>query len=163
MKPTDYIRAKARAGYALRVWLVAVVPSLIYFFTLVSIGADSLQPPAGTLDAAVAGYSILVSPILETALMLLLAYLLELLVPRSEWMRIIVLATTFALAHGYDGGWRQVIATVWPSLVYSVTLIRGLKQSTRVAFVLTAAVHALYNLTFFAVGVLGAFIAGPDV
>ena len=156
------IDPKSRVGYALRAWVVAVLPSLIYFCILVSIGVDSLRPPAGTLDGATAVYSILISPLLETALMLILAFLLGLLIPRSERVRIILLATTFALAHKYGGGWRQVIATIWPSLVYSVTLITWLKKSAREAFVLTTLVHALFNLTFFVVGVLGAFIADPE-
>ena len=150
----------SRAGYALRAWLVATAPSLVYFFTLVSIGADSLQPPAGALDVAIAGYSILLAPVLETALMLLLASLLSWLIPRSERVRIVLLAAIFALAHVYGGGWRQVIASFWPSLVYSVTLVTWLKHSVKDAFVLTALVHALYNLSIFAVGALGVLIAG---
>lgn len=163
MKPTEHPRQHTHAGYVFRAWLFAVVPSLIYFFTLVSIGAETLQPPTGRLDVAVAAYSTLVSPLLETALMLLLASPLGLLIPRSERARIVLLAMTFALAHKYGGGWRQVIATAWPSLVYSVTLITWLKKSARQAFLLTALVHALYNLTFFVVGALGMLIAESNV
>jgi hypothetical protein len=53
----------SRAGCALRAWLVAVVPSLLYFFALVALGTDSLRPPPGALDAKFARYSILVAPL----------------------------------------------------------------------------------------------------
>lgn len=151
----------SRTGYVLRAWLVAVVPSLLYFFTLVSIGADSLRPPAGALDATFAGYSILAAPLLESALMFPLASLLALIIPRQPRVQIVLLAMICALAHLFGGGWRQVIASFWPFLIYSATLTTWLKRSGRVAFVLTAFVHALYNATFFGVGAIGNYIAAP--
>lgn len=149
----------SRTGYVVRAWLFAVVPSLLYFFALVSIGADSLRPPAGALDATFAGYSILAAPLLETALMLPLASLLTLIVPRQPRVQIVLLAMICALAHLFGGGWRQVIASFWPFLIYSTTLTTWLKRSGRDAFVLTALVHALYNATFFGVGAIGNHIA----
>jgi hypothetical protein len=151
-----------RAGYAARAWLVAVVPSLLYFAVLVAIGADSLRPPAGALDPAFAGYSILAAPLLETALMLPLAFLLTWIFPRQARLQIAVLALTCALAHKLGGGWRQVLARLWPFLIYSVTLTTWLKRSVKDAFVLTAVVHSLYNATFFAVGALGFLLAAPE-
>ena len=151
-----------RVAYALRAWLVAVLPSLAYFLVLVSIGSESLRAPAGVLDATSAVYSILASPILETALMLPLASLLKLVIPKSEGARIIVLAAAFALAHTFGGGWRQAIASFWPFVVYSVTLNAWLKRSSKDAFMVTASVHALYNATFFGVGALGALFAGGE-
>jgi hypothetical protein len=145
----------------LRAWLVAVVPSLLYFFALVLIGADSLRPPAWTLDATFAGYSILAAPLLETALMLPLASLLALMIPRYVRTRIVLLTVICALAHQIGGGWQQVVASFWPFLIYSATLTTWLKRSSRDAFVLTAFVHALYNATFFGVGALGALLAAP--
>ena len=144
----------SRAGYVLRAWLVAVIPSLLYFFSRVFIGADTLLPPAGTLDAAFAGYSILLAPLLETALMLPAASLLTRVIPRQRHVRIVLLAAIFALAHKIGGGWPQVFASFWPFVIYSVTLNTWLKRSGRDAFVLTALVHALYNATFFGVGAL---------
>jgi hypothetical protein len=145
----------------LRAWLVAAVPSLLYFFARVAIGADSLRPPAWTLDATIAGYSILAAPLLETALMLPLASLLTLLIPRQTRVQIVVLAAICALAHKFGGGWQQVFASFWPFLVYSATLITWLERSGRDAFVLTAVVHALYNATLFGVGALGNLMAAP--
>ena len=66
-----------------------------------------------------------------------------------------------ALAHLFGGGWRQVIASFWPFLIYSATLMTWLKRSGRDAFVLTAFVHALYNATFFSVGAIGNYIYLP--
>jgi len=151
----------SRTAYALRAWLVAVVPSLLYFFALVSIGADSLRPPAGALDATFAGYSILAAPLLETALMFPLASLLTRIIPRQPRVQIVLLAMVCALAHLFGGGWRQVIASLWPFLIYSATLTTWLKRSGRDAFVLTAFVHALYNATFISVGVIGNYIMAP--
>ena len=145
----------------LRAWLAAVVPSLLGFFALVSIGADSLRPPAGALDAAFAGYSILAAPLLETALMLPLASLLTLIIPRQARLQIALLTMVCALAHLFGGGWRQVIASFWPFLIYSATLTTWLKRSGRDAFALTTLVHALYNATFFGVGAIGNYIAAP--
>ena len=153
--------ASGRARYALRAWLIAVIPSLLYFLARVYVGADSLRPPARAFDATIAGYSILVAPLLETALMFPLASLLELLIPRQRWVRIVLLAAVCALAHKFGGGWQQVFASFWPFLIYSVTLTTWLKRSPRDAFVLTAFVHALYNATFFGVGAVGDLLTAP--
>ena len=154
--------AKAdRARYAWRAWLIAVIPSLFYFLARVYVGADSLRPPARSLDAAFAGYSILVAPLLETALMFPLASLLKLMIPGQGRVRIILLAAMCALAHKIGGGWQQVFASFWPFLVYSVTLTTWLKRSHRDAFVLTAFVHALYNATLFGVGAVGDVLTAP--
>jgi hypothetical protein len=150
-----------RAAYALRAWLIAAVPSLLCFLALVYIGADTLRPPARSLDAVVAGYSILAAPLLETALMLPLASLFKWMIPRQERVRIILLAAIGALAHRIGGGWPQVLASFWPFLIYSVTLTTWLKRSQKEAFMLTATVHALYNATFFGVGAIGALMTAP--
>jgi len=151
----------SRTAYVLRAWLVAVVPSLLYFLALVYIGADSLRPPAGAFDATFAGYSILAAPLLETALMFPLASLLTFMIPRQTRLQIVLLAVICALAHKFGGGWQQVIASFWPFLIYSATLTTWLRHSGRDAFVLTAFVHVLYNATFFSVGVLANFMAAP--
>ena len=88
------------------------------------------------------------------------ASLLTLLIPRHRRVQIVVLAMICALAHKFGGGWRRVFASLWPFLIYSVTLTTWLKRSPRDAFLLTALVHALYNATFFSVGALGAIMAG---
>ena len=148
------------AAYALRAWLAAAEPSLLYFLARVAAGAATLRPPARALEPAFAAYSLLAAPLLETALMLPLAYLLASMVPRRVRIQIVLLAAIGALAHYFGGGWRQVFATLWPFLVYATTLITWLPRSGRGAFLLTAFVHALYNATFFGVGALGAFLAG---
>ena len=144
----------SRAVWVLRAWLIAVFPSLLYFLALAGIGANAFQPPGRAFDVAFAGYSILAAPLLETALMLALARLLELLIPQRHRVRIVLLATICALAHRIGGGWHQVLASAWPFLVYSVVLNAWLPRSNRVAFVLTALVHSLYNATLFLVGAL---------
>jgi hypothetical protein len=150
-----------RARYALRAWLIAVIPSLFYFLARVHVGADSLRPPAPALDVTIAGYSILMAPLLETALMFPLASLLEMVIPRQERVRIALLAVICALVHRIGGGWQQVFASFWPFLIYSVTLTTWVKRSRRDAFVVTAFVHALYNASFFGVGVVGVLLTAP--
>ena len=150
----------SRVRYAVRAWLVAVVPSLLFFLALFALGVSALRPPVGALDPLVIGYSILAAPLLETALMLALAELLALMIAGRYRIRIVLLTAICALAHKLGGGWLQVLASVWPFLVYSVTLTSWMEHSKRDAFVITAAVHALYNATFIGVGVLGACLAG---
>lgn len=153
MKPLDISpdATASRTAWVLRAWLVAVVPSFLYLLALAGTGAN---PPGRTLDVAFAGYSILAAPLLETALMLALARLLELLIPRRRRVRIVLLAGLCAAAHGIGGGWQQVLASFWPFLIYSVVLVAWLARSALAAFVLTALVHSLYNATLFLAGVL---------
>jgi hypothetical protein len=151
----------SRAAYVLRAWLIAAIPSLLYFFARVYIGADTLRAPAPALDAMFAGYSVLVAPLLETALMFPLAFLLKRTIPRHGRVQIVLLAAICALAHQIGGGWPQVFASFWPFLIYSLTLTTWLKQSNGAAFALTALVHSLYNATIFGVGALGALLTAP--
>ena len=95
--------------------------------------------------------------------MLPLASLLSLVIPRQSRVQIVLLAMICAVAHLFGGGWRQVIGSFWPFLIYSATLTTWLKRSGRDAFVLTAFVHALYNATFIGVGAIGNYIAAPGV
>ena len=149
-----------RTRYALRAWLVAVVPSLLLFFVLVAVGAASLRPPVPAPDGFAIGYSVLVAPVVETALMLSLAWLLGRAVPGHESLRIVALAVLCALAHKLGGSWRQVVNALWPFLVYAAALCAWRKRSLRDAFAVTAVVHGLYNATFFAVGALAAAASG---
>jgi hypothetical protein len=149
------------AAYVWRAWLVATAPAILLFLALVSVGTNTWHLPAGTFDAAFAGYSVLIAPLLETAGMLALAWLLKWMIPRHERIRIVLLAVTCALAHKFGGNWQQVFASAWPFLIYSVTLSAWLKRSSRAAFMVTALVHAMYNATFFAVGMLGFLLTAP--
>ncbi len=139
--------------YAVRAWLIAVVPALALFLARIASGAATFAPPPGTLDLRLAGYSIVVAPVIETALMLALAWLIARAIPGRRGVRTVTLATLFALAHGIGGGWVQAVIVFWPSLVYSAILLAWWPRSYHAAFALTAVVHALYNATFF-------FIAG---
>jgi hypothetical protein len=139
--------------YAVRAWLIAVVPALALFLARIATGAATFAPPPGTLDLRLAGYSIVVAPVIETALMLALAWLIARAIPGRRGVRIVTLATLFALAHGSGGGWVQAVIVIWPSLVYSAILLAWWPRSHNAAFALTALVHALYNATFY-------FIAG---
>jgi hypothetical protein len=141
-------------------WLVAVVPSLLYFLARVLVGADSLRAPGGALDPWFAAYSLFLAPLIETALMLLLADGLATISPDHRRIRVVLLGLLFALAHKFGGGWQQVVGSAWPLLVYSVTLHRWRERSRTEAFVATALVHALYNATIFGVGALGTLVAG---
>jgi len=146
---------RGRASFVLRASLVAIVPSLLIFGVLVALGIETLRPPTGALDAAFIGYSVLLAPVIETAIMLAFAAVLARLIPRQAGLQIAMLALLAALAHRIGGNWRQVADTAWPILVYAASLVVWLRRSAGDAFIVTAAVHALYNAAFFAVGILG--------
>ena len=149
-----------RARFVLRASLLAIAPSLLVFGVLVALGIDALRAPAGTLDPAFMAYSVLLAPVIETAVMLALATVLARLVPGHVVLQIVVVAFLAALAHRIGGNWRQVADTAWPMLVYATTLVLWLRRSASDAFIVTTTVHALYNMAFFAVGILGPLAMG---
>lgn len=144
-----------RARFTLRASLLAIVPSLLMFGVLVALGIESLRPPTGTPKPAFIAYSVLLAPVVETAVMLALAAVLARLAPRQLALQIALVAIVTVLAHGIGGNWRQVLDTTWPILVYATSLVLWLRRSAGDAFIVTTIVHALYNATFFAVGILG--------
>ena len=151
-----------RARSALRASLLAIVPSLLVFGVLVTLGIDTLRVPTGTLDPAFIAYSVLLAPALESAIMLAVAALLARLVPEHVALQIALVAFVTALAHRIGGDWRQVVDTTWPILVYAASLVLWLRRSASDAFVVTTIVHALYNATFVAVGILGPLAMGES-
>lgn len=136
--------------YALRAWMLALVPSLAVYLARVALGAVSPVPQHGTLDLRFVAYSILIAPVVETALMLPLAWLVVRVIPDRKGAQIVALATSLALAHAVGGGWAQAVNVFWPFLVYSAALLAWWPRSRKGAFALTAVAHALYNATFFA-------------
>ena len=149
-----------RAGFVLRASLLAIVPSLLVFGVLVALGIDTLRAPIGALDPRFVAYSVLVAPVIETAIMLALAAVLTRFFPNHVVAQIVLVTFVTALAHRIGGGWYQVVATTWPILVYATSLALWLRRSARDAFILTTVVHALYNMAFFAVGILGPMAMG---
>lgn len=135
---------------------LAIVPSLLVFGVLVALGIDTLRVPPGALDPALVLYSVLLAPAIETALMLALAAVLARLVPEQAALQAVLIALFTALTHGMWGNWGQVMRTIWPILVYAMSLVLWLRRSVSDAFIVTAIVHAFYNVAFFAVGILGA-------
>ena len=148
-----------RARFVLRASLLAIAPSLLVFGMLVAMGIDTLRTPTG-LDPAFVAYSVLLAPVIETAAMLALAAVLARLVPRHVALQIVLIALVAALAHRIGGNWRQVVNTIWPLLVYATSVVLWLRRSASDAFIVTTIVHALYNMAFFAVGILGPLAMG---
>jgi hypothetical protein len=142
--------------------LLAIVPSLLMFGVLVASGIDALRTPTDTLDPAFIAYSVLLAPMIETAVMLALAAALARLVPKHGTLQIVLVALFAAVTHWIGGDWRQVAYTAWPILVYATSLVLWLRRSARDAFIVTTIVHALYNLAFFAVGILGPLVMGDS-
>jgi len=147
-----------RARFVLRASFLAIAPSLLIFGVLVALGIDTLRAPTGTLDPAFMVYSVLLAPVVETGAMLALAAVLARLLPRHAALQILLLAFVAALAHRIGGDWRQVVNTTWPILVYATSLVLWLRRSASDAFIVTTIVHALYNMAFFAVGILGRLV-----
>ena len=151
-----------RARFVLYASLFAIVPSLLMFGVLVALGIDTLRPPTDTLDPAFIAYSVLLAPVIETAVMLALAAVLIRLLPKHVALQIVLVASFAALSHRIGGDWRQVTYTTWPMLVYATSLVLWLRRSARDGFIVTTIVHALYNMVFFAVGVLGQLAMGDS-
>jgi hypothetical protein len=142
--------------YVGRAWLIAVVPALALFLARITSGAADAAPPSGTIDLRLAGYSIVVAPVVETVLMLALAWLITRAIPDRTGARIVTLAVLFAVAHGIGSGWIRAVIVLWPSLVYAAVVLAWWRRSRTAAFAVTALVHALYNATFFLVaGIVG--------
>jgi len=142
--------------------LLAIAPSLLVFGTLVAMGIETLRISTGALEPAFMAYSVLVAPVIETAAMLALAALLARLVPKHVALQIGLIAFVATLAHKIGGDWRQVVNTIWPILVYATSVVLWLRRSARDALIVTTIVHALYNITFFAVGILGSLAMGDQ-
>jgi len=149
-----------RAGFVLRASLLAIAPSLLVFGVLVALGTDTLRAPIGTLDPAFIAYSVLLAPVIETAIMLALAAVLKRMFPNHVAAQIALVTFVTALAHRIGGDWRHVVDTTWPILVYATSLALWLRRSARDAFIVTTVVHALYNTAFFVVGILGSLAMG---
>lgn len=151
-----------RARFVLRASLLAIVPSLLVFGVLVALGLDTLRIRLSELDLAFLAYSVLLAPAIETALMLALAAILARLVPKQAALQIVLVALAAAFAHRIGGNWRQVFGVTWPLLVYATSLVLWLRRSASNAFIVTTTVHALYNVAFVAVGILGALATAHD-
>ena len=151
-----------RARFVLHASLFAIVPSLLMFGVLIASGIDTMRAPTDTLDPAFVTYSVLLAPVIETAVMLALAAVLARLVPKHMALQIVLVALFAALIHWIGGDWRQVAYTAWPILVYAASLVLWLRRSASDAFMVTVIVHALYNMAFFAVGILGPLAMGDS-
>lgn len=152
--------AAGRVRYVVFAWLVALVPSLAVFALRVALGGVSpTLPPAADL-AGFAFYSIVVAPLVETALMIPFALALTRLPVASDWPRVIALAALAALAHGFGGSAWQVALAFWPFVVYAAALYAWRARSLGDAYLVAAAIHMLFNGAMFAAGVLAHVLAG---
>jgi len=133
-------------------WVVAVVPSLALFGAQIALGSASL--PRTRFSSSFAVYSVVLAPVVETLLLLALAWVARAVFPRRPVMQIAVTGIAFAVVHGITGSWDQAANVAWPALVYAAILIVRWAQSPAAAFGIAVAVHALYNGTFFAVALL---------
>ena len=149
----------SHARYVLWAWLLAFLPSAAFFALRVALGNARLDGGPGPGMAAFAAYSILLAPLLETAVLLVLAVLLRRVpLPGDAW-RVLLLAAVAALAHGAQGGIWAGLGVLWPFVVYAAALFHWLRRSWGEALLVGAAVHALYNGAFFAMAALAARLA----
>jgi len=135
-------------------WLAALLPALALFGVRVVLGDAAL--PRSAMPWPLAAYSVVVAPLVETALMLGFAWLLGRTLPGRNAVHVGVTAVVFALLHVPGGGIAQGIASAWPFVVYAVVLFAWLARSWAHAFLVTSAVHALYNASFVAIGAVAA-------
>ncbi len=152
--------AAGRVRYVALAGLVALVPSLAVFALRVALGgASPALPPLADL-AGFAFYSIVVAPLVETALMIPFALVLLRLPVASDWPRVVALAALAALAHGFGGSAWQVALAFWPFVVYAAALYAWRVRSLGDSYLVTAAIHMLFNGAMFAAGVLAHVLAG---
>jgi hypothetical protein len=148
------------ARYVWRAWLIAVVPSLALFGVRLAMGSATLQVTLAPDVAGLAAYSIVVAPLVETAVMVPLALALKVLPGKGDWPRILALAALAALAHGFGGTAWQVAAAFWPFVVYAAALFAWHRRSLNDAYLVTVLIHMLYNATFLAIGLAASLVAG---
>ncbi len=149
----------SKAPYILTAWLTALLPSLAFFALRVLAGRADLAVKPGPGVATFAAYSILAAPLLETAVMLPIAAALRQIPTQSNLPRIAILAALAAAAHALQGGAWAAAGAFWPFLVYAACLFAWWPRSLRDAFLVTAAVHALYNAAFLAIGLTAGALA----
>lgn len=139
----------SRFRYVVRAWLIGTLPSLLIFPLIIDI-VEHFRPvelpelddtPLNTIIA------VLVAPILETALMLVVWLAVRRVIGGAAPLRIAILALVFALSHYWAGGWWHVAGVAWLALVLSTTLTVWSDRRVRDGFAITAAVHAMANLT----------------
>ncbi len=146
--------------YVVRAWLVALVPSLALYVGRLALGDARAVPALAPDVAGYAAYSIVVAPLVETALMIPFALALLRLPVASDWPRIVALAALAALAHGFGGSAWQVALAFWPFVVYSAALYAWRSRSLGDAYLVAAAIHMLFNGAIFAAGVLAHVLSG---
>ena len=145
--------------YVVRAWLIALVPSLALYFGRLALGSARVADVSPPDVAGFAAYSIVVAPLIETAVMVPLALALLRLPVASDWPRVVALAALAALAHGFGGSAWQVALAFWPFVVYSAALFAWRARSLGDAYLVAAAVHMLYNASIFATGTLVSALA----
>ena len=159
------LRALADIGpghvrYVVHAWLVALVPSLAVYAGRIATGDARVVRVLAPDVAGFAAYSIVVAPLIETALLLPFALALTRLPVASDWPRVIALAALAALAHGFGGSAWQVALAFWPFVVYAAALYAWRARSLSEAYLVAAAIHMLFNGAIFAAGVLAHAVAG---
>ena len=152
--------AAGRLRYVAMAWWLALAPSLALFALRVAFDGASLTPPPLPDPAGFALYSIVVAPLVETAVMIPLALALLHLPFGSDWPRAVLLAALAALAHGFGGSAWQVALAFWPFVVYAAALYAWRTRSLADAYLVTVAIHMLFNGAIFAAGVLAHVVAG---
>ena len=145
--------------YVVQAWLIALVPSLALYAGRLALGSARVVDVSVPDVAGFAAYSIVVAPLIETAVLLPLALALLRLPVASDWPRAVALAALAALAHGFGGSAWQVAAAFWPFVVYAMALYAWRSRSLGDAYVVAAAVHMLYNGAIFAAGTLARALA----
>ena len=132
----------SKARYVLRLWLLAILPSLV-LSSLVGFLAPQAEAPQLQTEGSVALVLIVVvAPLIETLIMAALLLGLERLFgPR---VAVIVSALLWALAHSLSAPiWGLVVW--WPFLLFSVAFLTWRATGLLTAIGIVTIVHALQN------------------
>lgn len=146
-----FARQASLVKQCLLLWPLALIPSLVFFsvarigFGLAGVDLSAISPPDRDPSWGFLLSSVLVAPVVETALLSLVIGLIHLITTNH-----VVVAGTSAFLWGTLHGTRGLLwffGTAWSFFVFSSAYLVWKQHSYRAGFVAAALPHALVNFT----------------
>lgn len=146
----------SRLAYALKAWLLALVPSILLSLIVNMSAPAAKQPDLPLSGPAAIGFITLLGPFLETLIMagsLLALTRIVALGPAA-----LLSALGWGLAHSWAAPiWGLIIW--WPFLIFSVAFLTWRSQGFWTGILLVTAIHALQNSFAVALLLLGPLVS----
>jgi len=133
--------------YVLRMWVLAFVPTLVISFVavaayiIVGLSAPRYPPPTSALTFIFG--SLVFSPLVETAIMIPIIYLIKRVFHRLAYIAA-VSGALWGLSHALFA-WPAGLWVAWPFFVFTLCFVAWRPISLGLAYWYTAACHMLYN------------------